>query len=186
MDQRQPEHASDRSTRFGRVWPIRPRSSWRGFTTTAVTLFTVILSACQGTLNGLDLGSNLVGGVTYRVTGLVVAESFPVQIGVSVEIVNESNQQHSVVFPDGCVVLLRAYDGGSDPVWDMSGTVACSLALIEVVLPPGATEMFESGLVSAATILGDRLPNGEYRISAYLRPGQVVELNAGTVDLAVP
>jgi hypothetical protein len=37
--------------------------------------------------------------------------------------------------------------------------------------------------VGAATILGDSLPGGEYRITAYLRPGQVVELEAGRVDL---
>lgn len=43
-----------------------------------------------------------------------------------------------------------------------------------------------TGLVSAATILGDSLPDGEYRITAYMRPGQVVELEAGMADLAVP
>jgi len=40
--------------------------------------------------------------------------------------------------------------------------------------------------VSAATILGDSLPNGEYRITAYLRPEQIVELDAGMAHLAVP
>ena len=48
------------------------------------------------------------------------------------------------------------------------------------------SEQFHTGLVSAATILGDSLPDGEYRITAYMRPGQVVELEAGMADLAVP
>ena len=40
--------------------------------------------------------------------------------------------------------------------------------------------------MSAATILGDSLPNGNYRITVYLRPGEIVELDVGTADLAVP
>ncbi len=159
-------------------------SHW--LTASASTLLTVTLAACQGSLNGLDFGNDLVGGITYRATSLIIAESFPVQIGVTVELVNESGMPQSVTFPDGCVVLMRAYDGGPDPVWDMGGSVACSLALVEVDLAPGGSEVFQSGLVSAATILGDSLPNGEYRITAYLRPGEVVELNAGRADLAVP
>ena len=158
----------------------------RCLTASASTLITMTLTACQGSLNGLDFGSELLGEITYRATSLIIAESFPVQIGVTVELLNESSSPQSVTFPDGCVVLMRAYDGGPDPVWDMGGVVGCTLALVEVDLAPGAREVFESGLVSAAAILGDSLPNGEYRISAYLRPGEVVELNAGRTDLAVP
>jgi len=158
----------------------------RGFTSIATTLATVAVAACQGSLSGLDLGNDSVAGITYRVTSLAIAESFPVQIGVTVEIENELSTPNSIVFPDGCVVLLRAYSDGPDPVWDMAGTVGCTQALVQLGLPPHARKNFESGLVSAATILGDSLPNGEYRITAYLRPGEVVELNAGTVDLAVP
>jgi hypothetical protein len=119
--------------------------------------------------------------VTYKVTGFAIAESFPVQISVTVEATNGS-----VTFPDGCVVLMRVYADGTDPAWDMSGAVACTQALVQVDLDPGGTEQFQTGLVSAATILGDSLPNGNYRITAYLRPGEIVELDAGTVDLAVP
>ena len=68
----------------------------------------------------------------------------------------------------------------------MGQTVACTLALVEVALAPGESQEFQTGLVSAATILGDSLPNGQYRITAYLRPGQIVELEAGTAELAVP
>ncbi len=146
----------------------------------------VTLASCQGNPNGLDGGTDLIGGLTYQVTNLIILESFPVQIGVTMEIVNGSPTSRSQTFPDGCVVLMRAYDDGADPVWDMGGSVACTLALVEVDLAPGETQVFQTSLVSAATILGDRLPNGEYRITAYLRPGQTVELEAGRVDLAVP
>ena len=81
---------------------------------------------------------------------------------------------------------MRAYGDGTEPVWDMSGAVGCTQALVQVDLAPGGTEQFQTGLVSAATILGDNLPNGNYRITAYLRPGEIVELDVGTVDLAVP
>ena len=65
-------------------------------------------------------------------------------------------------------------------------TVACTLALLQVDLASGESQTFDAGLVSAATIVGDSLPNGEYRITAYLRPGQIVELEAGVADLAAP
>ncbi len=165
--------------------PLRVRPS-RWVAAFMMSLATVNFAACQGSLNGLDLGSDLIGGLTYRVTSLTIAESFPVQVGVTVEIVNGSTTPRSVTFPDGCVVLMRAYGGGSDPVWDMNSAVGCTMALVDVDLAPGESEVFQTGLVSAATILGNNLPNGEYRITAYLRPGQMVELEAGRADLTVP
>jgi hypothetical protein len=148
-----------------------------------ILLTTASLTACQSGIAGFDLPGQLVSGITYRVTSFVVAESFPVQLGITVELENESTIPQSVTFPDGCVVLMRAYDSGTEPVWDMGQTVACTLALVEIDLGPGESEEFNTGLVSAATILGDSLPNGEYRITAYLRPGQTVELDAGMADL---
>jgi len=81
---------------------------------------------------------------------------------------------------------MRAYAGDTNPAWDMGGSVGCTLALVQVDLAPGDSEEFHTGLVSAQTILGDSLPNGEYRITVYLRPGQMVELDAGMAHLAVP
>ena len=158
----------------------------RCLTAFGTLLATATFAACQVSLSGLDLPEQLIDGITYRVTGLVIAESFPVQLRITVEIENESTTPQSVTFPDGCVVLMRAYDSGTEPVWDMGSTVACTLAFVEVDLAPGESEEFHTGLVSAATILGDNLPNGEYRITAYLRPGQIVELEAGVAELAVP
>ena len=58
---------------------------------------------------------------------------------------------------------------------------------MEIDLAPGEIEEYRIGLISAATILGDNLPDGEYRIAVYLRPnGQNVELEAGVADLAIP
>jgi len=147
-------------------------------------LATVSIAACQTNTTGPDFPDRLVDGITYRVTAFVIAESFPVQLGITVELENESTEPKSVTFPDGCVVLIRAYNGGTEPVWDMGGVVACTLALIEVNLAAGERRTFDTGLVSAATILGGSLPDGKYRITVYLRPGQIVELEAGVVDLA--
>ena len=140
-------------------------------------------AACEWSISGLD---NQTDGITYRVTSFNIAESFPVQLQITVEIENESTTSQSVTFPDGCVVLVRAYDGGTEPVWDEGRTAACTQALVQVSLAPGESAEFHSGMLSAATILGDSLPNGEYRIAAYLRPGKIVERDAGRVDLAVP
>jgi hypothetical protein len=143
-------------------------------------------AACQESVSGLDLRDHLIDGITYRVTSFAIVESFPVQLRITVEIENESTTSQSVTFPDGCVVLIRAYDGGTKPVWDMGLTVGCTLGLVQIDLAPGDSEEFHTGLVSAQTILGDSLPNGEYRITVYLRPGQMVELDAGVAHLAVP
>ena len=140
-------------------------------------------AACEWSISGLD---NQTDGITYRVTSFNIAESFPVQLQITVEIENESTTSQSVTFPDGCVVLVRAYDGGTEPVWDEGRTAACTQALVQVSLAPGESAEFHTGMLSAATILGDSLPNGEYRIVAYLRPGKMVEREAGMVDLAVP
>ncbi len=147
-------------------------------------LVTVSIAGCQTSVNGPDFPDRLVDGITYRVTDFVIAESFPVQLRITVELENESATPKSVTFPDGCVVLMRAYDEGTEADWDMVNTVACTLALVEVDLAPGESRTFDTGLVSATTILGDNLPDGEYRITAYLRPAQIVELEAGVVDLA--
>ncbi len=155
----------------------------RGLMAFGAILATATLAACELGIAGLDFPEELIDGITYRVTGFVIAESFPVQLGITVELENESATPQSVTFPDGCVVLMRAYGSGTEPVWDMSQTVLCTLALVEVELAPGEIQEFSTGLVSAASILGDSLPDGEYRITAYLRPGPVVELEAGVADL---
>ncbi|HIF57397.1 MAG TPA: hypothetical protein EYQ39_09210 [Gemmatimonadetes bacterium] len=155
----------------------------RWLTAFGVLLAISTFAACQESVSGLD---HRIDGITYRVTSFAIADSFPVQLRISVEIENESTTSQSVTFPDGCVVLVRAYDGGTKPVWDMGLTVGCTQALVQVFLAPRESAEFHTGLVSAATILGDSLPNGEYRITAYLRPGQMVELDAGMANLAVP
>ena len=141
------------------------------------------VAACEWSISGLD---NPMDGIAYMVTSFNIAESFPVQLHITVEIENESTASQSVTFPDGCVVLVRVYDGGTEPVWDEGRTAACTQALVQVSLAPGESAEFHTGMVSAATILGDSLPNGEYRIAAYLRPGKIVEREAGVADLAVP
>jgi len=151
-------------------------------------LTAVTFAACDDSVLGPELQSrSVVGGVTYSVTEFAVAESFPVQIGVTVEVANESATSQSVTFPDGCVLLMRAYDSRGELAWDLGHLVDCTAALVELDLAPGETEQYEIGLISAATILGENLPDGEYRIAVYLRPnGQSVELEAGVADLAIP
>ena len=127
------------------------------------------------------------GNLTYRVQQVTIAESFPIQIGVTVSVRNRTGSTQSVTFPDGCVVLMRAYSDDPEPVWDMATGVACTLALVQRDLEPGEEIEFGAGLVSAATILGSTLPSGEYRMTAYLRPvGDIVELEMGLIDLAQP
>ena len=166
----------------------RRLSTWRWEAMGVTLLASAPVTACTETATGPDLwNAVVVGGVTYHVKSFAIAESFPVQVGVTVELRNDSGAAQSVTFPDGCVVLMRAYDGQDNLAWDFGHLVDCTLALVEVDLSPGEREEFDTGLISAATILGEDLPDGEYRIAVYLRPnGRTVELDAGMADLAVP
>jgi len=180
----------------------RPRTAWgdplqlldmrrHGRVSRWLTAFGTLLAistfaACQESVSGPDLRDQQIGGLTYRVTRFIIAKSFPAQLSTTVQIENESTTSQSVIFPDSCVVLMRAYAGNTNPTWDMGGSVGCALGLVQVDLAPGDSEEFHTGLVSAQTILGDSLPNEEYRITVYLRPGQMVELDAGMAHLAVP
>ena len=153
---------------------------------TSGLLGAAVLAGCAGTVVGFDeqFEDVILEGLTYRVTQVAIAESFPIQIGVTVEVENATASEQSAVFPDGCVVLMRAHANGPTPVWDLATDRACTLALVEVDLVPGEVRRYETGLVSAAEILGDNLPSGEYRMTAYLRPdGQVVELEMGRIRL---
>jgi hypothetical protein len=61
------------------------------------------------------------------------------------------------------------------------------MALVPVELASGATQEVPTPTASGYDILGDDLPDGEYRITIYLRPdGGEVEIDAGTTDLAIP
>jgi hypothetical protein len=62
------------------------------------------------------------------------------------------------------------------------------MALVSIELDPGEERTLPTPSVSAYEILGDDLPDGSYRIAVYLRPvdDQVVEIDAGTTDLAIP
>jgi hypothetical protein len=132
-------------------------------------------------------GSTMHGGVEYEAT-LRVMESFPVQIAADVTVTNRGDEPVRIVFPDGCVALLRAFTvDGEDPVWDQNRDVACTLALVTVDLEPGASTSYTTPTSSARDILGDTLPDGNYRITVYLRPdGEVAEIDTATVELAIP
>lgn len=129
-------------------------------------------------------GADVVQEIQYR-GELRVMESFPVQLAADVTVTNLSGEERSIDFPDGCIVLLRAHRG-SERVWDQSEELACTTAIETVQLAPGASQTFRAG-ASAADVLGDELPDGSYRITAYLRPGgRTVEVDLGEVELGVP
>lgn len=130
-------------------------------------------------------GGGDLEGLEFR-GELFSLESFPVQLIANVTVTNTSDHRRDVEFPDGCVVLLRAYRGDRR-VWDQAGSRACAMAIQSVTLEAGESETFRSGTASAYEVLADRLPDGRYRMAAYLRPGGTsVELDLGVVELAVP
>lgn len=99
---------------------------------------------------------------------------------------NATAARVDVTFPDGCVVLIRAYrapERGAPPAWDQARAVACPEVLMEVPLAPGQTREFHS-TATAREILGDSLPDGRYYFTALIRPGgQPIEVSAGSAEL---
>lgn len=140
---------------------------------------------------GALTGAVVRNGIEYE-ADVRVMESFPVQLAATVTVTNRGTEERTVTFSDGCLALLRAYrsDGGG-PVWDQAGEMGCTQALVPVTLAPGESRELQVPTVSAYEILGDALPDGDYRIVAYVRvvdDGGVdtIEIDAGTAALAVP
>lgn len=134
---------------------------------------------------GPPAGAVTVNGIEYTAT-VQVMESFPVQIAATVTVANRTDDRKTVTFADGCVALLRAYDGETR-IWDQAEEVACTMATVPVELSPGGSEEFRTPTSSAYDVLDDEWPDGEYAIAVYLRPiGDEVEIDAGTVELAIP
>lgn len=125
-----------------------------------------------------------VDGIEYR-GDVAILESFPVQLAATVTLENVGDASRTLAFPDGCVLLLRAYDG-RDRVWDQAREVFCTQAVVPVTLAPGDSHEVRVR-ASAYDILDDGLPDGTYRVTGYLRPdGGEVEVELGTAELAIP
>lgn len=135
-------------------------------------------------------GTDGLRGIDFH-PEILVMESFPVQLAGSVQITNRRERGVRLTFPDDCVALLRAYDHDGTrnaPVWDQRGLPACDAdPSFSLNIPAGGTVAVRVPTVSAYDILGDDLPDGTYRLTVHLEPnGQVVEAEAGAVDLAIP
>jgi hypothetical protein len=115
-----------------------------------------------------------------------VMESFPIQLTTTVDVANTGTDTAHLVFPHGCIVLLRAYRESDEPAWDQAGVTFCTMAIEQREIAPGRSATF-STRSDAREILGDSLPDGTYELRAYLTAnGEQLELDAGTVPLAVP
>jgi hypothetical protein len=163
-------------------------------TISVVVGLVAVAAACskaERTVEPEDLSANpdvrVEAGIQYKAETAIL-ESFPVQLATTVKLTNKGNSRRKVTFPDGCVVLIRAYRNAErtgEPAWDQSRVVACTMALVEVDLAPGESREYQAR-TDAGLILGDSLPNGRYYFTALLRPdGRALEIPAGDAELAV-
>lgn len=110
-------------------------------------------------------------------------------VEVEVVITNHGDVTRTIRFPDTCVILLRAYFSPSNRrAWDqLDGKKHCQIQVVEVALAPGENRRFREQIGSLG-ILGLDLPEGRYRIAAYLRPidDPEIELDAGVAQLERP
>jgi hypothetical protein len=144
-------------------------------------------NACSSEASGPDTGFlRTARGIEYR-AWTDILESFPVQLRTKVRITNATSSAIDITFPDGCIVLVRAYrENASAPAWDQQFNTGCTAALVPLHLEPGKSATYVSAS-GARAILGDSLPDGRYRLEAYLRPDTgPVTVGAGSADLSVP
>lgn len=167
---------------------MRIRGAW------AATLWLAGIAACSGPGPVGDGGPG-PGGMAQRqvtVEGVMytaetrIAETAPPTVYATARAENTSSSRQEVTFPDGCVVLLRAYRDAARtgaPAWDQQQGVMCTMQLVELSLAPGESREFLAS-ARADQILGDSLPAGRYYFTAVLRPnGRVVEVPAGEAEL---
>jgi len=133
-----------------------------------------------------ELRRGTVEGVTYTAETRI-AETAPPTVYATARVENTSSSRQDITFPDGCVVLLRAYRDAARagaPAWDQQRDAMCTMQLVELSLAPGESREFLAS-ARADQILGDSLPAGRYYFTAVLRPnGRVVEVPAGEGELA--
>ncbi|HEX7049009.1 MAG TPA: BsuPI-related putative proteinase inhibitor [Longimicrobiales bacterium] len=126
-----------------------------------------------------------VDGISYSAETRV-QETFPVTLRTEATLTNTTNERRTVNLPGGCPVTLRAYrdaNRSAPPAWDQAKDLICTMQLAIVELDPGESRRFSTS-VSAAEILGDSLPPGDYHLTAVLRPdNRVVEVPAGSATL---
>ncbi|HUP01510.1 MAG TPA: BsuPI-related putative proteinase inhibitor [Gemmatimonadota bacterium] len=129
---------------------------------------------------------------TVERDGVVFEARFTAQrpdvLDVDVTLFNRTDSPRTIRFPDSCEVLLRAYFPTGRRVWDqLEREKSCRNVIQEVRLAPGETRVFDEQ-VGSLGILGFTLPEGEYRITAYMRPldHAEVELDLGIVPLERP
>jgi hypothetical protein len=132
-------------------------------------------------------GVTVLDGVVYRVETLV-AETTPISLYTYLTVENQRRDSATVSFPDGCVVLIRAYatpERVGVPAWDQQHAVACTMILVEHRLAPGESAEHRAR-AGTADILGDSLPDGRYFLTALVRPGgRRLEITAGEADLVL-
>jgi len=125
-------------------------------------------------------------GLVFQTALLQTGE---VLVGGEVTIENRSSSPRTLLFPDSCPALLRAYSPVTgERVWDQrDAKTGCRERETEVRFEPGEVREFGVNGTSVA-ILGFTLPDGDYRIVAYLQPiGEPeIELSLGTITLARP
>jgi hypothetical protein len=126
------------------------------------------------------------GGVEFSARTALLG-SYPVRLRTTATVANRGTRHVSMRFPDGCIVLVRAFTRQGELRWDQGHITECSHAIVEVSLAPGDSATFET-LLTAPEVLGDSLPDDVYVLAAYLRPLDLdtIVLQAGRANLVAP
>lgn len=161
-----------------------------------MTAMMASLPGCSGEILTVPTTTHL-GQLTFR-GGVNVAESFPVQLGFTLEIRNRANRDVELL-SDGCGILPRAYrtaDRDQRPVWDTRrdgvSQEPCRAFIAPLSIPAGKSKRLIREY-AARDVLGDSLPDGRYHFSVTYRASlvdseevRVVEVTAGEARLEPP
>ena len=167
------------------------------FRLTVVVVSMTLLLGCSGDLPTVPTTGHL-GQLTFR-GGVDVAESFPVQIGFTLDIRNTADRELEIL-SDGCGVLPRAYgtrEREGSPLWDtrpngISGEPCTASPAPSMVIPAGGSRRLTRSY-GARDVLDDSLPDGRYHFSVtyYASPVnseevRLIEVTAGEARLELP
>lgn len=159
----------------------------------ATLLATAVLTGCEAPL---PTAPTIVQLDELRFHGgLVVLESFPVQLGFRLVARNVTDHDVRLV-TDGCGLGARAYrtpDRTGTPAWNGRPAGPCPASAVPLPVAARDSLVWRRDY-SAADVLGDSLPDGRYFFTATLGRASLVnsenvrrvEVTAGDARLAVP
>jgi hypothetical protein len=134
----------------------------------------------EPTVNGISATASVNEIVTYSVP----ATTYPkIQFSVKVTLANTTGTTATVSYRTACSVRIQLRRADDSKVYDET-TRACEPGVASLTIPAQSQQTLFSGIRFPATVLGDSLAPGRYRVVAVLQKDDAALLiDAGTYNI---